>query len=138
MAEIKTNYWIASLSLFVTALLVGSATYYLKPTGNYKVCDNGQGWTFNHETGKYDCGSDRSYDCVKVRNTKGGKPNYFCDDATRIEIKEEVKVVEIQAPATSCPKVRVLKYDYDGTKWLCNNEGQDCVRFKDLMDVNFR
>src|SRR3990167_306753 len=97
MAEIKLNYWYAALGIFITALVVGTTTYQLAPTGNYKVCDNGVGWTLNQDTGKYDCGSERSYDCSSVRNTKGGKPNYFCDEAIRILIEE--KAIQSSCPA---------------------------------------
>ena len=97
MAEIKLNYWYAALGIFITALVVGTSTYQLAPAGNYKVCDNGAGWTFNIDTGKYDCGSERSYDCSSVRNTKGGKPNYFCDEAIRILIEE--KAIQSSCPA---------------------------------------
>lgn len=134
MAEIKTNYWVASLAIFITALIVGTAIYQLVPTGNYKVCDNGVGWQFNSDTGQYLCG-DRKYDCSAVRNTKTGKSNYYCDEATRVEVKETVKLIETQL---NCPKVRVIKYDYDGTKWLCDDEGQKCVRWSELIDNNFR
>ena len=104
MAEIKLNYSIAGVILAVALLLGGGVVYELKPTGNYKVCDNGIGWVFNSDTGKYDCGSDRSYDCSSVRNTKGGKPNYFCDEATRVEVKEVIAQSSCPAPVERvCP-----------------------------------
>ena len=96
MAEIKLNYWYAALGIFITALVVGTSTYQLVPTGSYKVCDNGVGWSLNSNDGFYYCG-DRIYDCSSVRNTKGGKPNYFCDEATRILIEE--KEVQSGCPA---------------------------------------
>jgi|SRR3990167_5644241 len=136
MAEIKNNYLFAGILLAV-ALIAGGVTYNLVPTGNYKVCDNGVGWQFNSDTGQYACG-DRKFDCSSVRNTKLGKPNYFCDEATRVEVKESVQVVETSCPQLSCPNVRVIKYDYDGTKWLCDDNGANCVRFSDLLDHNFR
>ena len=89
MVEFKNNYTFGSL-LLAFALIVGGVTYNLVPTGNYKVCDNGAGWQLNQETGQYQCG-DRSYDCVAVRSTKTGKANYFCDEATRVEVKTEVQ-----------------------------------------------
>src|SRR3990167_1920489 len=88
MAEIKNNYVFAGL-LIAIALVTGTTVYELKPTGSYKVCDNGVGWSFNSNDGYNYCG-DRRFDCSSVRNTKTGKPNYFCDDATRIEIKQEI------------------------------------------------
>ena len=86
MVEFKSNYSFAGI-LIAFALIVGGVTYSLTPTGNYKVCDNGVGWILNNNDGYYYCG-DRYYDCLSVRNTKGGKPNYFCDDAVRVEVKE--------------------------------------------------
>lgn len=97
MAEIKTNYSIAGIVIAIALLLGGGAVYELKPTGDYKVCDNGVGWQFNSDDGFYYCG-DRKYDCSRVRNTKGGKPNYFCDDALRVEIQTETKTIESQCP----------------------------------------
>ena len=135
MVEFKSNYSFAGLILAI-ALIVGGITYNLVPTGNYKVCDNGVGWKLT-ETGQYSCG-DRKYDCVAVRNTKTGKSNYYCDEATRVEVKEVVKIVEQQCPSVVCPRVRVIKYDYDGTKWLCNDLGQNCVEWSELADTNFR
>lgn len=135
MVEIKNNYYFAGI-LLVVALIAGGVTYQLVPTGSYKVCDNGVGWQFNSDTGQYSCG-DRKYDCSSIRSTKTGKSNYFCDEATRVEVKEIIKVVETEAQF-SCPKVRVIKYDYDGSKWICNDEGQDCAKWSDLMDTNFR
>ena len=117
MAEIKLNYWYAALSIFITALVVGTSTYQLKPTGSYRVCDNGVGWTFNQDTGKYDCGNDRSYDCVSVRNTKGGKPGYFCDEAVRVEIEKEVVQSGCPAPIERvCPDF--ISY-YDEGRTFC-------------------
>ena len=100
MAEIKTNYWVASLAIFITALITATATYQLVPTGSYKVCDNGIGWQFNSDTGQYSCG-DRKYDCASVRSTKTGKSNYYCDEATRVEVKTETQTIAQDCPACS-------------------------------------
>ena len=116
MAEIKLNYWYAALSIFITALVVGTATYQLKPTGSYKVCDNGAGWQFNSGDGSYYCG-DRKYDCSDVRNTKGGKPNYFCDEAVRVEIEKVAVQSGCPAPIERvCPDF--ISYT-DGGKTFC-------------------
>ena len=136
MVEFKSNYLFAGL-LLAFALIVGGVTYNLVPTGNYKVCNNGVGWQLNQDTGQYTCG-DRNYDCVNVRSTKTGKSNYYCDEATRVEIKEKVTVVETQPQCpepTKCPSVRVIKYDYDGSKWMCNELGQNCIRWDDLINI---
>ena len=131
MVEFKNNYAFAGILLAV-ALIVGGVTYNLIPTGNYKVCDSG--WQLT-SSGQYSCG-DRKYDCSSVRNTKTGKSNYYCDEATRVEVKE--KVIQPTCPIFTCPKVRVIKYDYDGTKWLCNDLGQGCTKWSDLINVNFK
>ena len=115
----------------------GGQVYDFSPTGNYKVCDNGVGFKFDSETGYYTCG-DRKFDCVNVRNTKGGKPNYFCDEAVRVEVKETTQIVETSCPQATCPKVKVVKYDYDGSKWLCNENEQKCIKFSELIDHNFK
>ena len=135
MVEFKSNYSFAGL-LLVLSLVVGGLTYNIVPTGNYKVCDNGVGWSLNNNDGYCYCG-DRKYDCSSIRNTKTGKPNYFCDEATRVEVKEVVKLVETQTQVT-CPVVNVIKYDYDGTKWLCNENGANCVKWSELMDYQVR
>ena len=136
MAEIKNNYLFAGV-LIAVALLAGGVTYQLTPTGNYKICNDGVGWQFNSNTGQYTCG-DRAYDCSSVRSTKTGKQNYYCDEATRVELKTKTEVIQPSCPQTTCPKVNVVKYDYDGTKYLCNNEEKDCVVWNDLIGTNWR
>lgn len=102
MVEFKNNYSFAGL-LLAFAVIVSGVVYNLVPTGNYKVCDNGVGWQLDSNTGQYACG-DRKYDCVAVRNTKTGKPNYYCDEATRVEVKIEEVVVQPSCPAERvCP-----------------------------------
>ena len=135
MVEFKSNYSFAGV-LIALAIIVSGTTYSLTPTGNYKVCDNGVGWQLDQNTGQYTCG-DRKYDCSAVRSTKTGKSNYYCDGATRIEVKETIQVVETQSQVV-CPKVKVLKYGCEGEKYICDDLGQNCHMWDSLMSTGFQ
>lgn len=137
MAEIKNNYLFAGLILAI-ALIAAGVTYELKPTGNYRTCSSG--WVFGSD-GKYSCSArvGVSYDCSSVRDSSKTK-GYYCDEATRVEVKTEQVTLQPNCPvvASNCPSVRVIKYDYDGTKWLCDDQGTNCVKWSDLADHSFR
>ena len=139
MVEIKNNYYFGGL-LLVVALIVGGTVYQLNPTGNYKVCNDGVGWQ-QQSDGQYKCG-DRTFDCSSVRGTKTGKSNYYCDEAVRVEIKTQVEtqtqLVTTPCAQLSCPSVNVVKYDYDGTKWICRPDESRCVRFGDMFSQTLR
>ena len=141
MVEIKNNYTFAGIVIAVA--LVGffadagvEKVFKLESTGNYRTCTSG--WQFQSSgsyEGKYSCGArtDVHYYCSSVRDSKNTK-GYYCDEATAVEIKETVVEKEVVVQP-SCPKVKVVKYDYDGSKWLCDENGQNCVHWSQLMDV---
>ena len=141
MVDIKNNYVYAGIILAV-ALITSLGTYQLVPAGNYRICNDGAGWQqiqSGVNEGQYSCG-DRHYDCSNIRGTKTGKDAYYCDEATRVIVETKTKVVNTVCPptvATSCSNVKVVKYDYDGTKWICNELGQECAKFDDLIANNF-
>jgi len=54
------------------------------------------------------------------------------DSLKDVEVVTQTQVKEVLVQK-ECPKVNVIKYDYDGTKWLCNDEGQQCNKFTELL-----
>ena len=141
MLEFKSNYSFAGLILAL-AVIVGGVTYQLTPTGNYKVCDNGVGWTLDQNTGQYTCG-DRNFDCVGIRGTKTGKSAYYCDEATRVEIKEviDTQVVEKVVQESGIKVVGYVNH-CDGrpiTKYICNGLGPNArCQTQDELELPFR
>ena len=126
MVEFKSNYTFGGI-LLAFALVVFGVTYQLVPTGNYKTCDTG--WQLQDD-GKYACGS-RQYDCVSVRNTKTGKSNYYCDEATRVEVKTNV-VTDVKT-VTNTEKVYVEKLCPDFISYTDSGK-QFCSRYADGIE----
>ena len=118
MVEIKNT---TLAGLVVVLLILGSGvTYVLKPTGNYRTCSSG--WSLEQSginEGKFSC-SVRSgvyYDCSSVRDSS--KTNgYYCDEATRVEVKTNEVVLTPSCPIMSCPKAQSVVYT-DFGKYFC-------------------
>ena len=121
MVEIKNNYWFAGILIAVA--LIGYSTgqvFELNPTGNYRTCTSG--WQMEQSgayEGKFSCSARAGvyYDCVGTRDSKN-TPKYYCDEATRTEVKTEQII--LTPPAKECPKAHTLVYT-DFGKYFCED-----------------